>query len=125
VGTVRLSARADDFESGVINSIAWNSDVEGNLGTTQSDGFLLYTPSGPGLGTITARAFDPQGNPGTDTVVLSFEPAPPALQIALPAAGEKVYQSVPQDLVGRITNFKKIGQMKSRRRSSRCAVPSD
>jgi len=114
VGTISLSARADDFESGVINTIVWTelnpNGIPINIGTTQSDEFLLYTPSGPGPKTVTARAIDPDGNPGTDTAVLVFEPSPPALEIKAPAPGEKVYLSVPQDLIGRVTNFKKIGQ---------------
>ncbi len=105
VGPVSLIAEAADYESGKISQIFWSSDVEGVIGSSVPGSSLLYQPSGPGNRTITALATDPQGLTGTDTVVLSFNPAPPAVQILSPKAGQQVFAGLPTDLIARVGNL--------------------
>ncbi|MFZ5890242.1 MAG: hypothetical protein ACOY0T_04160 [Myxococcota bacterium] len=107
VAPVVLTALAADYESPSVGSIFWTSDVEGSLGTTTSGGPLQYMPSGPGLRTITASVVDPQSNAlvGRDTVLLSFAPAPPRLEILQPQPGASVFAGLPTPLVARVSNM--------------------
>ena len=80
--------------------------MSGQLGSTASGAPLAFQPSGPGNRTITATALDPQGKSGTATVVLSFNPAPPTVQILTPSAnGAQVFAGLPTDLIAEVTNL--------------------
>jgi len=96
-----------DYESSNISSIFWTSDVEGPLGSTSPGSPFFYQPSGPGLRTITASAVDPVDSSlrGQDSVVLSFQPAPPNLQILAPEPGADVFAGLPTELIARVTNL--------------------
>ena len=106
IGLITLRANAADFESGVLNNIVWTSSVEGSIGVSSSGGPLLYTPTSPGLRTITARVTDPVGGaPATDTITLAITPSPPNVEILRPLEGANEIMGIPTDFVGRITNL--------------------
>lgn len=106
LGLITLQAKAGDFEDGPITTFLWTSDKDGMLGTTSAGQPLLFSPTSPGLRTITATVFDSAGLSGTDKVTLSFKPATPNLKILSPAAdGDSVPMGLPVDLVGMMTNF--------------------
>jgi len=110
LGLIQLQAKAGDFEDGPLTTILWTSDKDGLIGTSSFGQPLFWQPPTEGLRTITAKVFDSAGKEGSDTATLSFTPAIPNLKILAPATdGETVFLGLPVDLVGKMTNFTRIG----------------
>ena len=96
---VPLTGSATDPQDGTLNgaSLAWRSDIGGNLGT----GTNLSVSLGIGYHTITLTATDSEGNADNDTIRIPVTPsAPPTASIISPTAGQHIIFGTPASFEG-------------------------
>jgi hypothetical protein len=80
--------------------IFWSTNVEGALGQDIPSGNFPYTPTIPGLRTITAQASNSQGATGSASIKISIKPAPPDVRIVLPPKdGTTIFVDLPADFI--------------------------
>jgi serine protease len=96
---VSFQATAHDIEDGDdCCVIKWSSNVDGEMGVGKS---IEYVFSDPGFRTITAKAYDSDGNSSTATLEIKAENEPPTVFIEAPLGPTaELYRNVPSKFHG-------------------------